>query len=453
MQLQTRALIAALATPAGEGGIAIIRISGEGCADVLSRVFRPANCQTLVNRMLTFGRIMDGETVLDEAMAVLMRAPHSYTREDVAELHIHGSEALVRRVLLLLQGCGVRTALPGEFTYRAFMNGRVDLSQAEAVMQMIGAGSERAMRTAVRQMEGGVSAFVAKARAELIAMLADIAAATDFPDEVEESETAERIVSRCQALEAMLRGHCSAESGRIEAEGLRVVLAGLPNAGKSSLMNALLGAERAIVTDIPGTTRDTLTESFQIDGLRVHLTDTAGLRETSDAVEKIGVERAQQAIGHADVRVFVMDGSQDDWQARNADELTALRPQLIVLTHGDLGDKADDAALLALCPTASVVRVCAPKGEGLAALRERIAAFAPAASDDGSLLTQARHVQAALHACDNLTDAAQSLTDGLPLDVAAIDLSAALDTLGEITGETLNEAVISDVFSRFCVGK
>ena len=261
------------------------------------------------NRRLTFGHVMDGAEVVDEAMAVLMRAPHSYTREDVAEIQCHGSDALVRRIVRLAMDAGARMAEPGEFTYRAFLNGRIDLTQAEAVMRMIRADSDRAMRSAVRQLEGGVSAFVREARTEIVAMTASLAAAIDFPDEVEESETAEAVRARCLTIRERLLARCDARAGRIEDEGLRVVLAGRPNAGKSSLLNALLREERAIVTDIPGTTRDTLTEAVQIDGVRVLLTDTAGLREAGDAVERIGVERAKKALDQADVRLLVLDGA------------------------------------------------------------------------------------------------------------------------------------------------
>lgn len=444
--------IVARATPPGEGGVAIVRMSGPACGAILARVFAPKNGLPLQNRRLTFGHVMDGDLVVDEAMAVLMRAPHSYTREDVAEIQCHGSDALVQRIVHLAMGAGARMAEPGEFTCRAFLNGRIDLTQAEAVMRMIRAGSERALRSAVRQLEGGVSAFVREARREIIALTAALSAAIDFPDEVEESETAEEVRTRCMAIRQRLLDGCDPRAGRIEDEGLRVVLAGRPNAGKSSLLNALLREERAIVTDIPGTTRDTLTEAVQIDGVRVLLTDTAGLRETGDAVERIGVERAKKALDQADVRLLVLDASRP-LDTEDQRTLMGLTPHAVVLTKGDLPPVVGEEELSAAFPGVPRLTVCALSGEGMDALRRLIVSFAPATEDGGASLSQARHVEAARRACRSLDDAVRAIDNGLPLDLCAVDLSAALDALGEITGETMSEAVIDEVFSRFCVGK
>ena len=415
--------IAAQATASGEGGVAIVRVSGADCEKIVSRVFRAKNGRPLQNRYLTFGYVVDGDRVIDEAMAVMMRAPHSYTREDVCEIQCHGSDTLVRRILLLLLRAGARMAKPGEFTCRAFLNGRIALAQAEAVMRMIRAGSDRAM-----------------------------AAAIDFPDEVEETQTAHQVKARCAAICARLESSCDPRAGRIEDEGLRVVLGGRPNAGKSSLLNALIGGERAIVTDIPGTTRDTLTEAIQIDGLRVNLTDTAGLRDTGDAVERIGVARARKALDEADVRVLVLDGSEpiinEDMEA-----LCGLEPQIVALSKGDLPAVVTDRDACEAFPAAQVIPVCALKGEGLDALRRALVSFAPEDGAESSMLSQARHIEAAGRACESLRDAMRAIEDGMPLDMCAVDLSAALDCLGEITGETMSEQVIDQVFARFCVGK
>lgn len=343
-------------------------------------------------------------------------------------------------------------AEPGEFTCRAFMNGRIDLAQAEGVMRMIRSGSERAMRSAVRQMEGGVSAFVRRAREDITSLLAALSAAVDFPDEVEETQTAREVTDSCKAIRERLLEACDPRAGRIEDEGLRVVLCGRPNAGKSSLLNALLGGERAIVTDIPGTTRDTLTEAVQMGGIRVLLTDTAGLRETGDAVERIGVERARKALAEADVRVLVLDGASPLTQ-EDREALFGLSPQLVVLSKGDLESVLSAEEVRAAFGDVPTVTVCAPRGEGLDELQSALLTFAPTDGAESSALSQARHVEAAQRACAALNDAVVSLEDGMPLDVAAVDLSAALDALGEITGETMSEKVIDEVFARFCVGK
>lgn len=444
--------IAAQATASGEGGIAIVRMSGLRSEDILSRVFRPAHGGSLENRRLTFGKIIDGEQVIDEAMAVIMRAPHSYTREDVAEIHCHGSDALVRRILLLLLREGARMAEPGEFTYRAFVNGRIDLAQAEGVMRMIRAGSERAMTAAIRQMEGGVSSFVREARREIIALLAELSAAIDFPDEVEEAQTAEQVFESCRRIAGRLEAGCDPRAGRIEEEGLRVVLCGRPNAGKSSLLNALIGDERAIVTDVPGTTRDTLTESIQIDGVRINLTDTAGLRESGDAVERIGVQRARKALADADVRALVLDGSMP-MREEDRDALCGLEADMVILSKGDLPLCLSREDVRAAFGDLPVLIVCATRGEGLDALRALLVTFAPENGVESASITQARHVEAAGRACTSLQDAVRAIEEQMPIDVCAVDLSAALDALGEITGETMNEQVIDEVFSRFCVGK
>ncbi|MDO5376741.1 MAG: tRNA uridine-5-carboxymethylaminomethyl(34) synthesis GTPase MnmE [Clostridia bacterium] len=444
--------VAAQATPVGEGGIAIVRMTGAQSERILSRVFSPKNGRPVENRRLTFGHILDGQEHIDEAMAVLMRAPHSYTREDVVEIHCHGSQALVGRILRLLLREGARMAEPGEFTYRAFINGRIDLAQAEGVMRMIRSDSERALRSAVRQLEGGVSAYVREARERIIALLASISAALDFPDEVDETLAAREVMEACRAMESRLRASCDPRVGRMEEEGLRVVLAGQPNAGKSSLLNALVGGERAIVTDVPGTTRDTLTEAIQLEGLRVVLTDTAGLRETSDAVERIGVERARKALSEADVRVWVLDHS-SALDERSEDVLCGTVPHLVVLSKGDLPSRVEEQEIGLRFPGIPVVTVSSLTGEGMDELRRALVAFAPESDAESAVLSQARHVEAALRACDALSDAAGAIREGMPMDVAAIDLSAALDILGEITGETLNESVIDQVFARFCVGK
>ena len=442
--------IAAQATAPGEGGVAIVRVSGEMCEAILSRVFVPKNQRPLENRRLTFGYVVDGEEIGDEAMAVLMRAPLSYTREDVAEIQCHGSDALVRKILYLLIRAGARMARPGEFTCRAFLNGRIDLAQAEAVMRMIRAGSERAMRSAIRQMEGGVSAFVRHARGEITDLMAEIAAAIDFPDEVEETTAAQEVHRRCGEIVRRLRASCNTRAGRIEDEGLRVVLCGRPNAGKSSLMNALLEEERAIVTPIPGTTRDMVQGDLILGGSVIHLTDTAGLHATDDPVEQLGVARARRAMEDADLVLAVFDMS----RSLDEDDRTLLaelqgRNVLLVLNKADLSPVLTAAEVTALLD-APVLTVSAADEASLAPLKARLAE--QAAVSDNLALTQPRHVEAARRAARHLRQAAETAR-ALSVDMASIDLQAAQLTLAEITGDEVEERLLDRVFGMFCVGK
>ena len=302
--------IAAIATPPGEGGIAIVRISGARAGEFLRAAFRPAHKGEMKHGQMRYGTLTDPTGApIDEVMAVLFRAPRSYTREDVAEIHLHGGTMCARAAMERLLSLGARAAEPGEFTYRAFMNGRVDLSEAEAVMGLIGARSQAARRASIRQLRGGVSAPIGRMREELTGLLAKIEAATDFPDEIDEDVTAKDVREGASRIRNELSRAADGRRARIVRDGASVVLCGRPNVGKSSLMNALLSADRAIVTDIPGTTRDVLTESFEIGGVRYQLSDTAGIRETADAIEKIGVTRARDALRDADCVLLVLDSS------------------------------------------------------------------------------------------------------------------------------------------------
>ena len=302
--------IAAIATPPGEGGIAIVRISGARAGEFLRAAFRPARRGEMKHGQMRYGTLTDPTGApIDEVMAVLFRAPRSYTREDVAEIHLHGGTMCARAAMERLLSLGARAAEPGEFTYRAFMNGRVDLSEAEAIMGLIGARSQAARRASIRQLRGGVSAPIGRMREELTGLLAKIEAATDFPDEIDEDVTAKDVREGASRIRNELSRAADGRRARIVRDGASVVLCGRPNVGKSSLMNALLSADRAIVTDIPGTTRDVLTESFEIGGVRYQLSDTAGIRETADAIEKIGVTRARDALRDADCVLLVLDSS------------------------------------------------------------------------------------------------------------------------------------------------
>ena len=336
--------IAAIATPPGEGGIAIVRISGARAGEFLRAAFRPAHKGEMKHGQMRYGTLTDPTGApIDEVMAVFFRAPRSYTREDVAEIHLHGGTMCARAAMERLLSLGARAAEPGEFTYRAFMNGRVDLSEAEAIMGLIGARSQAARRASIRQLRGGVSAPIGRMREELTGLLAKIEAATDFPDEIDEDVTAKDVREGASRIRGELSRAADGRRARIVRDGASVVLCGRPNVGKSSLMNALLSADRAIVTDIPGTTRDVLTESFEIGGVRYQLSDTAGIRETADAIEKIGVTRARDALRDADCVLLVLDSSAP--LTPSDQSMLAARDEryLTVLNKSDLAPAAHSA--------------------------------------------------------------------------------------------------------------
>jgi len=445
--------VCAVATPRGAGGIAIIRMSGPDAERILRAVFVPKNEKRAFEpQRMMYGRAVDSEGgTLDEVMAVLMPGPHSYTREDVAEIQCHGGEASARRILARLLELGARPAEPGEFTKRAFMNGRIDLAGAEAVMQLIGANSEAAARASVRQLEGGVSGFVREVSKEIMAQLALIEASTDFPDEVEEDAAAEQVAEGVESIIAEIRRRCDPKGARMLREGASIVLAGRPNVGKSSLMNALLNQERAIVTNIPGTTRDVLTERITIGGVVAELSDTAGQRDTADPVEKIGVDRAKSAMDRADIILIVLDASEELVEEDRELLAAADERAIVCLNKTDLNPLVARAALEAMTG-APVMEMSAGTGAGVESLLKALEArLSDSLSEDS--LTVERHIQRAQEAIESLERAVAGIRAGFPLDVAAMDLKEALSRLSQITTLDPTESVISEIFARFCVGK
>ncbi|MHC1785898.1 MAG: tRNA uridine-5-carboxymethylaminomethyl(34) synthesis GTPase MnmE [Christensenellales bacterium] len=438
------ATIAALATAPGRGGIAIIRISGPEAEATLMRIFRPADGRLeFPSHLMRYGRLADEAGQIDEGMAVLMKAPRSYTREDVAELHLHGGEYVVERALQLLWRQGLRPADPGEFTRRAFLNGRLDLGQAEAVMQLIDATGQRAARAALRDLQGGGSAFIRQAQEVLLDILAGVAAALDYPEEINEAEALLDLQPRTGALAARLLAACDERGVRILEEGLEVAIVGKPNVGKSSLLNLLLQEERAIVTDEAGTTRDIVRGSISLDGVRINLSDTAGIRPGGQKAEAIGIQRARQAVEKADLVLAVLDSasalSPEDEEVMR---LIAPYPHVLILNKDDLSPEPG---------LPEGIRISARTGEGLGTLKQ---AIADAAGHPGEgALTNARHMSLARQAAESLRQAAQAMGAGEPLDLLAVDLHEALRLLGDITGEGVDEALLDRVFLRFCVGK
>jgi tRNA modification GTPase len=387
-------------------------------------------------------------------MALIMRAPRSYTREDVAEIQVHGGEQVVSSILNSLFVLGAVPAQPGEFTRRAFLNGRIDLSQAEAVMQLIASTGSMASDAALRQLQGGALRFIQDAQAELLKLMAGITAAIDYPEEIDEAEAVEGILPGINRLASCLQEACDERAARVLEEGLHVVICGKPNVGKSSLLNALLMEERAIVTDIPGTTRDLVTGAVELEGIRVLLKDTAGIRKDGETVEMIGVQRALDAIKSADLRVMVLDASRrpDSRDEMILDTISGFA-SLAVLNKCDLPLDADIGKWLEGkgIKAENTILLSARTGEGLDILRREIRAHAGNLGENA--LTLARHTRLAREAAQSLRNAAQAMKDELPLDLCMVDLNQALLSLGAITGENVSEALLDEVFSAFCVGK
>lgn len=438
-------LIYALATPVG-GAIAVVRISGPGAEALLKRVFTGRGAP----REMAYGRVVDGAgETLDEAMAAFFPAPRSYTGEDMAELYLHGGQVTVRRVLALL-GCHARSARPGEFTERAFLAGKMDLAQAEAVMDLINAGAERSAKSALAQLEGRLSARITDVERELLDALSGLEAAIDYPEELEDDVTS-ALPEVLAAAERELQALAGAGlSGRVLREGARVAIVGRPNAGKSSLLNALAGAERAIVTQFAGTTRDVLEETVSMEGVPVTLYDTAGIRAADDPVERIGVERARLAAERADLLLVCFDAA-----APLTEEDLALlretegRPRIAVCNKSDLPALWSAETLAA--QGISACSVSAETGEGLAALRHAIAVRV-APEQESALVTNARHIEALQLAAAAVAEARQN-AGGAELELVATDLREALSALGQITGRTAAADLIERIFSKFCVGK
>ena len=440
--------IAAPATAPGESSIAVIRVSGPRALEAL---------ETLTDRRAPFEdhRLHYCHAVdaagqqIDECMAVFMRAPSTYTREDVAEFQLHGGTWAATQVMRALKAIGIRPAEPGEFTRRAFLNGRIDLSQAEAVMSLIRAESDRAAKAALRRLDGGVSAFVRKSQEALLSILAGVEAALDYPEEIDEAEACGDLAKNASALAASLRASCDRTSARLLSEGFTAVLCGSVNAGKSSLLNALCGEKRAIVTSVPGTTRDIVEGTLQLCGVKVRLVDTAGLRDSQEEVEKIGIGLARTAIDRADLLIIVRDLALPmDEETEALIKETEGRMRILVLNKRDL---ASSAAVQRDQTDLETITVSALTGEGLDQLREAIQRHIPKLSH--AELTEERHIRLATIAADALDCAARTARESGMIDLTAVHLHEALDALQGITGDRVDEKLLDDIFSRFCVGK
>ncbi|MEA5004366.1 MAG: tRNA uridine-5-carboxymethylaminomethyl(34) synthesis GTPase MnmE, partial [Christensenella sp.] len=447
--------IAAIATPSGTGGVAIIRISGPQARDVLRRVFSRGEFE---HAKLYYGSIRREGELLDEGMAVLFCAPHSYTGEDVAELYCHGSLIGLRNVLDFVFASGARPAQAGEFTRRAFLNGKMDLTQAEAVCDFISASSQAGAKASLKQLAGGLKDTVSAFQGELTDMLAQVTAAVEYPEEDLEHEiTTDAIPLIADLKQKIERLANTFEHGRILKEGLDVAIAGKPNVGKSSLLNALLQQDRAIVTDVAGTTRDTIEQSFYIDDIRINLTDTAGIRSTNDKIEQKGVERSKSAVKESKLTVFVLDAA-CEISAEDQSVFETLKNSevdvLVVLNKLDASERLSEKDVFARFPSYPVLGISAKTGEGLEALKSWLYEYAlkDSTSAEGMVITNLRHRYALKDAAAKLGEAQQALIDGMDMDCVTIDLNGAWMSLGVVTGNTVSEDIIDRVFEKFCLG-
>ncbi len=453
--------IVAVSTPPGRGGIGIVRLSGPRAVTVAASVFRPANTarDPLTQRSFTtcFGHVFDGEHVIDEAILTVMRAPHTYTTQDVAEINCHGGIAPVRRTLELCLHAGARVADPGEFTMRAYYYGRIDLAQAEAVADIVNATTEAGRQAAVAQLGGALSGRIDQFRQRIIDLLVEVEASIDFVDQdielVESAEVAARTRAVIADIDELLS---TAQRGRVLREGLRVTIAGRPNVGKSSLLNALLRANRAIVTEVPGTTRDVIEDLLTIGGLPVLLSDTAGVRDTDSPVEAEGVLRSRQAMATADMVLLVIDSS-EPLAEEDRQLLAALdgRPHVVVMNKEDLPTLVD-AGEVAQLTSADTVWVSAREGTHIQELEEAVSAAVwqgEAGAAEHVILTNARHQQALEHSREGLVRAAEGAAEGRYIEFVAADLHDALAALDDILGKTPAEDIINRIFEQFCIGK
>lgn len=462
MNINLTDTIAAVSTPMGSGGIGIVRISGEDAFKVLSEIFEPKSgkkIEEIKSHTINYGRIKDkdGNTV-DEVLVSVMKAPNTYTKENIAEINCHGGIKAVNSVLSLAVRSGARLAEPGEFTKRAFLNGRIDLSQAEAVMDIINAKTELAQKSAAGRLEGRLAKKVRQYREKILTMTAHIEAAIDYPEHNDETMTYEMIKNGTEEIiKGVSRLFKTADTGRLIKEGIKTVIIGKPNVGKSSLLNSLLEEERAIVTDIPGTTRDVLQEYISINGIALNITDTAGIRETSDVIEKMGVEKSKEYAKDADLVFFVADGSRElDGEDFEILDFVKNKKLIIIVNKSDLENKIDFEGLLGYADRENIIKMSVKEDIGfdrLFQLVDRLFASGDISLNDEALITNERNKASVYSALKSLENVMETIENSMPEDFISMDLLQAYNALGEITGESLEEDVIDKIFSEFCLGK
>lgn len=448
--------IAAISSATGEAGIGIVRMTGEGCADVLDSVFKRANENAdLINRKMTYGHIVDDNEIVDEVLVCYMKAPHTYTREDVVEIYTHGGVVAVRMVLEVLLNNGARLAEAGEFTKRAFLNGRIDLSQAEAIIDMIKAKTDKAYSVSMKQLEGSVNRNIKQLRDKLLDMLSHVEYSINFTEDMQDELDNTPVLNEGkEVLDKLKKLSESANRGRIIRDGINTTIIGKPNVGKSSLLNALLKENRAIVTDIPGTTRDVIEEYIDLDGISLKINDTAGIRDTEDIVEKIGVEKSVSFISDSDLIIAIFDSSREfDDEDRKILDLIRDKKSIVLLNKIDLDGGFDvDENLEGI----EVIHTSIKNNEGIEDLENKIIEMfndGYIEANNDNIITNIRHRDIINKAIKSLESSLHDMEAGVPIDCFEVDLRNAWEILGEITGETVDDDVLNKIFSDFCIGK
>lgn len=458
--------IAAIATAMTNSGIGIVRISGEDSFEIIDKIYKSKNGNKVLSRMpshtIHYGYICDGEKVIDEVMVMIMRAPNSYTAEDTIEIDCHGGTLVMKRILETVVKHGARPAEPGEFTKRAFLNGRIDLSQAESVIDVINAKNDFALESSISQLRGNIKERIKNIRGKIIHEIAFIESALDDPEHFDIDGYGEKldgiITDICMDLEELLS---SSENGEMLKEGIRTVIVGKPNAGKSSLMNVLAGKEKAIVTDTPGTTRDVLEEQINLDGITLNIMDTAGIRKTKDVIEMIGVEKAKEYMNLSDLIIYVVDSSLS--LDKNDEEILKLLKNhkvIVLLNKSDLlqvvSEKDLYQKLSGLALSFQILSISTKEETGIRELKDAILDMffsGKISCNDEVYITNVRQKSALQSALDSLCLVRNSIINQMPEDFYSIDLMSAYESLGSITGETVGEDLINEIFSKFCMGK
>lgn len=453
--------IAAIATGMTNAGISIVRMSGDDALEIIDKIYKSPKKTKKLSKVeshtVHYGYILDGDQTIDEVMVLVMRAPNTYTREDVVEIDCHGGVVVTKKILETVIKYGARVAEPGEFTKRAFVNGRIDLSQAEAVIDVINAKNEYALSSSLSQLKGNILNKIKEIRDNVIHDVAFIEAALDDPEHIEIGNFSEKLLDNVNknitVLDKLIE---SADNGRLLREGIKTVIVGKPNAGKSSLMNILLGEDRAIVTDIAGTTRDTLEETINIHGITLNIVDTAGIRETEDIIEEIGVKKAKENATNADLVIYVVDGSRElDENDYEIIDMIKNRKSIILLNKTDL-NLVIDMKNLEDKINKDVIPISAKDGRGIEMLENKVKdMFYEGKLDfnDEVYITNVRHKTAIIEAKDSLIQVKQSIMDGMPEDFYSIDLLSAYNTLGSIIGEMVDDDLVNTIFKEFCMGK